>query len=57
MNRATRQRILLDRRLVERPGWIDAAALERELAKLPDVSHKVAPTEEAATPAEGNSAQ
>jgi hypothetical protein len=57
MNRATRQRILLDRRLVERPGWIDAAALERELAKLPDVSHKVAPTEEAATPAEGTSAQ
>jgi hypothetical protein len=57
MNRATRERILLDRRLIERPGWIDPAALERELAKLPDVSHKVAPSEPGGTPAEGDSAQ
>lgn len=45
MNRATRERILLDRRLIERPGWIEAAVLERELAKLPDVAHKIAPVE------------
>lgn len=45
MNRATRERILLDRRLIERPGWIESALLERELAKLPDVAHKIAPAD------------
>lgn len=44
MNRATRERILLDRRLIERPGWIDPEALQRELEKLPDTAHKIAPT-------------
>mgnify|MGYP001327290809 CR=1 FL=1 len=45
MNRATRERILLDRRLIERKGWIEPAVLERELEKLPDVSRKIAPVE------------
>lgn len=30
----------LDRRLLRRRGWIDAAELEKELADLPDVSDK-----------------
>ncbi len=45
MNRATRERILLDRRLIERPGWVEPSALERALSQLPDVSHKIAPAE------------
>ncbi len=45
MNRATRERILLDRRLIERKGWIEPAVLKGELEKLPDVSRKIAPVE------------
>jgi len=36
----------LDRRLLERPGWIEAGELERELAALPDAADKAAPLEE-----------
>ncbi len=52
----------LDRRLANRPGWIGADELEKELAALPDVSAKgeqagdaagdEAPTPEAAASAE-----
>ncbi len=30
----------LDRRLLRRRGWVDPEELEKELADLPDVSHK-----------------
>jgi hypothetical protein len=33
----------LDRRLLRRRGWVDPEELERELADLPDVSHKAQP--------------
>jgi hypothetical protein len=29
-----------DRRLLRRRGWVDSEELEKELADLPDVSHK-----------------
>ncbi len=32
-----------DRRLLRRRGWIDPEELEKELADLPDVSHKAEP--------------
>jgi hypothetical protein len=42
------RKLRLDRRLVERRGWISREEFERELAQLPDVSGKIAPVEEAA---------
>jgi hypothetical protein len=45
MDRRSLERLRLDRRLITRPGWIDPEDLERELAALPDVSHKAAPPE------------
>jgi hypothetical protein len=45
------RKLRLDRRLVDRRGWISREELERELASLPDVSDKVAPTEEPPAPA------
>jgi hypothetical protein len=33
----------MDRRLIRRQGWLSEEDLERELAALPDVSHKIAP--------------
>ena len=48
------RKLRLDRRLVDRRGWIAPQDLERELAALPDVSSKVAPMEDA-TPAAGES--
>lgn len=36
----------LDRRLLDRRGWIGREELERALAELPDVSDKIAPAEE-----------
>ena len=33
-------KLKLDRRLLRRRGWIDPEELEKELADLPDVSHK-----------------
>jgi hypothetical protein len=41
------RKLRLDRRLMDRRGWIAPQELERELAALPDVSAKVAPTEDA----------
>ena len=37
----------LDRRLLERRGWLSRAELERALAELPDVADKAAPPEAA----------
>lgn len=42
------RKLRLDRRLIDRRGWIAPQELQRELAALPDVSSKVAPTEDAA---------
>jgi hypothetical protein len=41
----------LDRRLLERRGWITRDERERALAQLPDVSGKVLPIEEREGPA------
>lgn len=41
----------LDRRLLQRRGWIDPQELERELGALPDVSEKARRGDEAEPPA------
>jgi len=41
----------LDRRLMERRGWITRDELVRSLAALPDVATKAAPPDEPAEPA------
>jgi len=46
MDRESTSRLRLDRRLIGRRRWISKDELEAELAALPDVSHKVAPSEE-----------
>jgi hypothetical protein len=43
MERDSTRRLKLDRRLIGRRGWLSEEELERELAALPDVSHKIAP--------------
>jgi hypothetical protein len=40
------RKLRLDRRLIDRRGWISANDLQRELEALPDVSAKIAPQEE-----------
>jgi hypothetical protein len=40
------RKLRLDRRLLNRRGWISREELERALAELPDVSDKIAPAEE-----------
>jgi hypothetical protein len=42
------RKLRLDRRMLDRRSWIAPKDLERELAALPDVSAKIAPTEESA---------
>jgi hypothetical protein len=37
------RKLKLDRRLLRRRGWVDPKELEKELADLPDVSHKAQP--------------
>lgn len=44
------RQLRLDRRLLERRGWIPRAELESALAALPDVESKAAPPEPAAEP-------
>jgi hypothetical protein len=39
------RKLRLDRRMVDRRGWIPKVELERALADLPDVEHKAAPPE------------
>jgi hypothetical protein len=46
MERESMEQLKLDRRLIRRRAWISPEELERELAKLPDVSHKIAPPDE-----------
>ncbi len=46
MDRKSTERLMLDRRLTRRRDWISKKELERALAELPDVSHKVAPPDE-----------
>ena len=45
------RKLRLDRRLVDRRGWIPKAELERALAELPDVESKAAPPETPGEPA------
>ncbi len=37
------RKLKFDRRLLRRRGWVDPEELEKELADLPDVSHKAQP--------------
>lgn len=47
------RKLKFDRRLQRRRGWVDPEELEKELADLPDVSHKAQPRgEDEAPPAE-----
>jgi hypothetical protein len=46
MNREAMENLRLDRRLIDRRTWISRAELEKSLEALPDVSHKIAPSEE-----------
>ena len=39
------RKLKFDRRLLRRRGWVDPEELEKELADLPDVSHKAQPLE------------
>jgi hypothetical protein len=54
------RKLQLDRRLLDRRGWITRDARERALAELPDVADKAAPAEpverEEAGPEAGSSA-
>ena len=43
MDREAMRRLRLDRRLIRRRGWLSEEDLQRELAALPDTSHKIAP--------------
>jgi hypothetical protein len=51
MNREATEKLRLDRRLIRRRGWISAGDVDKALAGLPDVSHKIAAAEESGTPA------
>ena len=44
------RKLRLDRRLLDRRGWLSPEDRERELAALPDVSAKIAPMDEPETP-------
>lgn len=43
MDRASKDRLHLDRRLIARRGYISREELERALAELPDVASKAVP--------------
>lgn len=43
------RKLRLDRRLLDRRGWISPQELTSELAALPDVSGKIAPSEDPGT--------
>lgn len=47
------RKLRLDRRLIDRRGWISPQALQQELDALPDVSAKIAPVEETSEAPEG----
>lgn len=46
MDREHIAKLRMDRRLASRRGWTPPEEFEEELAKLPDVSHKVAPADD-----------
>jgi hypothetical protein len=46
MNREATEKLRLDRRLMHRRGWIARTEFEKALEDLPDVSDKIAPSEE-----------
>ena len=46
MDRKSTEKLRLDRRLIGRKDWITSKELEREMAALPDTSHKIAEVEE-----------
>ena len=46
MDRETISKLRLDRRLIQRRGWVSPEELEQALEALPDVSNKIAPKEE-----------
>jgi hypothetical protein len=48
VNRDAMHKLRLDRRLVQRRGWIAEGELERELGSLPDVAAKATTLGEAA---------
>ena len=50
MDRNSMAQLRLDRRLIKRRGWISGEALDGELEKLPDVSHKAAPQDDGGAP-------
>lgn len=41
MDNRSRDQMRMDRRLLDRPGWISPAELESQLAALPDVVGKI----------------
>jgi hypothetical protein len=57
MNREATEKLRLDRRLINRPGWISKAELEKNLEALPDVSDKIAPVEEEEEPSKAAPAE
>ena len=50
MNREAMEKLRLDRRLINRRGWVSKAELEKNLEALPDVSDKIAPREDEEEP-------
>ena len=59
MDRESRERLRLDRRLIRRRGHLSPEELAKELAALPDVAHKAAPlpAEESPAPKEPGEAE
>ncbi len=49
MDRETISKLRVDRRLIQRRGWIAPEELEQALEALPDVSDKIAPKDEEAS--------
>lgn len=49
------ENLRIDRRMLERRGWLTRQELEKALAGLPDVSEKAAPQEEPAPESVGQS--
>lgn len=52
MDQETMRNLRLDRRLLQRRGWVSPKELEEALEALPDVSGKIAPPAEEPRPAE-----
>jgi len=53
MDRENVKGLRMDVRLISRRGWIPEQELDREIAELPDVSHKVAAAGSAAASDDG----